>query len=299
VKTKRLAVIVAVLLMALPLAAAMPDGERVERVVVRTVDAGAAGATAEDAAAGSAPRAFKVVVVGGEGDGAKVLEDVLVDTPHHRVIRIAGGAPGEGGERIRMFHAGAEGGLRSFAPIEGRGFLGVHLIDLTPELRAHFGAGDEAGLLVGRVEEGSPAEQAGLRVGDLLTRVGGEAVSGNWDVVRKVRPLTAGQGVALEVVREGRVETLSATVAEREPPQIEAHALLRRLGEDGETRVWQVDPEELRARMGEVTEIFADPEWREKIKTLTVTGEGLHTRLQEMEREIQRLEKELADQRRE
>lgn len=293
-KTKTMGIVLIALIAALPLAAAMPDGEptlRVERIALASADG-------EAPEAGGKPR-VKVVVVGGEGDEAKVLEDVLVDAPHHRVIRIGAGAPGEGGERIRVFHAGAGGGLRSFAPIEGRGFLGVHLIDLTPELRAHFGAGDEAGLLVGRVEEGSPAEQAGLRVGDLLTRVGGEAVSGNWDVVRKVRPLTAGQGVALEVVRDGRVETLSATVAERDQPQIEAHALLRRLGEDGEAKVWQLDPEELRERMGEVTELFASPEWQERVKVLSLTGEGLHTRLQEMEREIQRLEKELEEQRRE
>jgi membrane-associated protease RseP (regulator of RpoE activity) len=293
VKTKTTWIVVAVLLAALPLAAAMQEDQPIERVVVRTVGAGDGEATAE----GTAKHKVKVVVVDGEDGEERVLEDVLVDAPHRRVFRVEA-APGEAGERVRMFHSGP-GGLLDLAPVEGRGFLGVHLIDVTPELRAHFGGGEEAGLLVGRVEAGSPAEQAGLRVGDLLTRVGGEPVAGNWDVLRKVRPLTAGQGVALEVVRDGRVETLSATVAEREQPQIEAHALLRRLGEDGEARVWQVDPEELRARMGEVTEIFADPQWREKVKTLAITGEGLESRLQEMEREIQRLEEELEAQRRE
>lgn len=118
-------------------------------------------------------------------------------------------------------------------------------------------------------------------------------------MTRQVRPLTAGQGIALEVVRDGRAETLSATVAEREQPQIEAHALLRRLGEDGETKVWQIDPEELRERMGAVTQMFASPEWQERVKSLTVTGEGLGARLEEMEREIERLQKELEEQRRE
>lgn len=113
-----------------------------------------------------------------------------------------------------------------------------------------------------------------------------------------MRPLTAGQGIALEVVRDGRVETLSATVAEREQPQIEAHALLRRLGEDGEAKVWQIDPEELRERMGAVTEMFASPEWQERVKSLTLTGEGLGARLEEMELEIERLEKHLEEQNR-
>jgi membrane-associated protease RseP (regulator of RpoE activity) len=280
------------LLAAPPLAAAMQDGEPTERVVVRTVGAGDGEAPAE----GTARHQIKVVVVDGEDGEERVLEDVLVDAPHRRVFRVEG-APGKAGEGVRMLHAGP-GGMLDFAPVEGRGFLGVHLIDVTPELRAHFGGGEEAGLLVGRVEAGSPAEQAGLRVGDLLTRVGGEPVAGNWDVLRKVRPLTAGQGVALEVVRDGRVETLSATVAEREQPQIEAHALLRRLGEDGETKVWQLDPEELRERMGEVTELFASPEWQERVKVLSLTGEGLGARLEEMERELERLEKHLEEQNR-
>jgi membrane-associated protease RseP (regulator of RpoE activity) len=291
--TKKTGIVAAALIAALPLAAAMPDGEPIERVVVRTVEGGDAEASAE----GTAKSQVKIVVVGGEGDEARVLEDVLVDAPHRRVLRVEG-APGEAGERIRVFHAGP-GDFGSFGAIEGRGFLGVHLVELTPELRAHLGAAGEAGLLVGRVEAGSPAEQAGLRVGDLLTRVGGEPVSGNWDVLRQVRPLTAGQGVALEVVRDGRVETLSATVAEREQPQIEAHTLLRRLGEDGEAKVWQIDPEELRERMGEVTELFASPEWQERVKVLSVTGEGIEARLEELAREIERLQKELEAQRRE
>lgn len=292
-KTKIVGIGLVVLVAALPLAAAMQDAERIERTAVALAAAADAPAGAEGE---ETKRAIKVVVVDGEGGEPRVLEDVVVDGPHRQVIRLQG-KPGAEGERVRVFHAGPEGaGL--FAPIAGRGFLGVHLVDLTPELRAHFGAAGEAGLLVGRVEAGGPAEQAGVRVGDLLTHVGGEPVTTSWDVLRRVRPLGVGQGVALEVVRDGRVHSLSATVAEREQPQIEAHTLLRRLGEDGEVKVWQIDPEEMGRRMGEVTELFASPEWRERVKTLTVTGEGLEERLEALEQEIQRLEKELREERR-
>lgn len=288
-KTKIAGIVLVVLVAALPLAAAMVDGERVERIAVAEVAADGAVA-----AEGEQKHVVKVVVVDGEGEEV-VLEDV-VGEPHRRVFRVEG-TPGAEGERVRVLHAGP-GGPHWFGSIEGKGFLGVHLVELTPELRTHFGAGDDAGLLVGSVEAGSPAELAGLRVGDVLTRVGGEPVAGSFDVLRKVRPLTAGQGVALEVVREGRVETLSATVVEREQPQIEAHTLLRRLEEDGDVKVWQLDPEELRQRMGDVTEFFASPEWRERVKTLTVTGEGLAERVEALEQEIERLEKELEEERR-
>lgn len=289
-KTKIVGIGLVVLVAALPLAAAMQEAERVERPAVAV----AVGAEAPDGE-GEVKRKVQVVVVDGEGEKVEVLEDVVVGEPHRQLLRLQGKPGAEGG--LRVLHAGPEG-AGFFAPIDGRGFLGVHLVDITPELRAHFGAAGEAGLLVARVEAGSPAEQAGVRVGDVLTHVGGEPVTTSWDVLRQVRPLTAGQGVALEVVRDGRVETLSATVAERDQPQIEAHALLRRLGEDGEVKVWQLDPEEMGRRMGEVTDFFADPEWRERVKTLTLTGEGLGERLEELEKEIQRLEKELQEERR-
>jgi membrane-associated protease RseP (regulator of RpoE activity) len=287
--TKKTGIVAAALIAALPLAAAMPDGEPIERVVVRTVEGGDAEASAE----GTAKHEVKIVVVGGEGDEARVLEDVLVDAPHRRVLRVEG-APGEAGERFRMLLGGPEG-RGFFGAIEGRGFLGVHLVELTPELRSHFGAAGEAGLLVGRVEAGSPAEQAGLRVGDLLTRVGGEPVSGNWDVLRQVRPLTAGQGVALEVVRDGRVETVSATVTERELPRLEAGALMRRLGEEGESFTWELDPEELSKRMEKVTEYFSSPEWKAHVRELESTSRTLEERLAGLEEELRALEQKLQE----
>lgn len=292
--TKTVGIALVMLVAALPLAAAMQDAARVESpavVEVRTAEA-PAGAEGE-----KEKQAIRVMVVGGEDGEVEVLEDVVIDGPHRKVFRVEA-KPGAEGERVRVFHAGPEG-WPSFAPIAGRGFLGVHLVDITPELRAHFGVPGEAGLLVGRVETGSPAEQAGVRVGDVLTHVGGEPVESSWDVLRQVRPLDAGQGVALEVVRGGRVESLSATVAEREQPQVDAHALLRRLGEDGDVKVWQIDAEEMGRRMGEVTELFASPEWRERVEKLAVTGEGLEERLEALEQEIHRLEKELEEERRE
>src|SRR4029077_19784150 len=54
-----------------------------------------------------------------------------------------------------------------------RGYLGIQLIEITPELRAHYGVARDAGVLVGGVEPDSPAAKAGIEVGDIITRDGG------------------------------------------------------------------------------------------------------------------------------
>lgn len=58
-----------------------------------------------------------------------------------------------------------------------RGRLGVDAIELPASLRAHFGAPEDAGVLVSNVMEGSPADDAGIRVGDVIYEADGQPVS--------------------------------------------------------------------------------------------------------------------------
>lgn len=96
-----------------------------------------------------------------------------------------------------------------------RGYLGVELIEMTPDLRAHYGAPREAGVLVGSVEADSPAAKAGIEVGDIITRSDGEKVESVSDLTRMVRVKKAGDSVKIEVSRNRAIKTLTATVAER------------------------------------------------------------------------------------
>jgi membrane-associated protease RseP (regulator of RpoE activity) len=105
----------------------------------------------------------------------------------------------------------------SFSFQSGRGRLGVHATDMTEELRDHFGAPKEAGVLVQRVEPGTPAAKAGLRVGDVITRVGGEAVEGPSDVSRAISDKKNGELVPVAVVRGRRVLQLQAKL-DSDPP---------------------------------------------------------------------------------
>ena len=98
----------------------------------------------------------------------------------------------------------------------GHGYLGVQLVDITEELREFYGAQKDAGTLISRVAEDSPAAAAGFEVGDVITAVAGEPTENSWDVVRSVAQFDPEEEVAVEVVRDGAPVTLTATLAERE-----------------------------------------------------------------------------------
>jgi putative serine protease PepD len=84
-------------------------------------------------------------------------------------------------------------------------FLGVSLTDAS---------GDTAGALIREVQQGSPAEQSGLREGDLIIKLGDRAVDGADTVVGAVRGFRPGDKVEVSYVRDGRPATTTVTLAE-------------------------------------------------------------------------------------
>ncbi|HMF10259.1 MAG TPA: PDZ domain-containing protein [Thermoanaerobaculia bacterium] len=102
-----------------------------------------------------------------------------------------------------------------------RGFLGVQLIDITEDLRAHFGAPRDAGVLVSEVEKDSPAAKAGVSVGDVITRIDGYQMESARDVTRAIRHKKKGDVVKIDVQRAKAARTLSATLEERKGRELE------------------------------------------------------------------------------
>jgi predicted metalloprotease with PDZ domain len=100
----------------------------------------------------------------------------------------------------------------------GKGRLGLMLMGLTPELRTHFGATNTAGVLVARVEVGSPAAKAGVRVGDVLTRTNEQTVDDAGDVRAAISSAKKGDTVELVVVRDRKPLTLKVVLADDAPP---------------------------------------------------------------------------------
>jgi membrane-associated protease RseP (regulator of RpoE activity) len=124
---------------------------------------------------------------------------------------------------FRGLHEGLEGlheGMENFHftwQDFRRPMLGVSVSETTPELRRHLGGDDDAGVLVSKVHEDSPAEDAGIRVGDLIVAVDGEPVARSGEIRRALRD-RAGETVRVDVVRDGSSVSLSVSLPELSEP---------------------------------------------------------------------------------
>lgn len=100
--------------------------------------------------------------------------------------------------------------------MRGGSHLGVRLEDLDKDDVSRLKLTEEKGALVKNVEEGSPAEKAGIKAGDVIVRYHGESVLGASQLARLVRETPPGRTVPIELVREGAVQKLTATLGGEE-----------------------------------------------------------------------------------
>jgi serine protease Do len=104
--------------------------------------------------------------------------------------------------------------LREFGQTR-RGWLGVHIQDVTPDLAEALGLKEAKGALVTDVPQG-PAQEAGLKQGDVILNFDGADVADTRALVRRVADAPIGQAVKVIVMREGKTETLDVKLGRRE-----------------------------------------------------------------------------------
>jgi membrane-associated protease RseP (regulator of RpoE activity) len=148
-----------------------------------------------------------------------------------------------------------------------RSYIGVSLTGLTPELREHFGAPKDAGVLVESVQDDSPADKAGIKVGDIVLAVDGKDVKSSADLRTALREKKEGDSVRIEVLRGRARQTFVTTVKERETP-----------------RVFQLD---------ELPGVMSSPEWRARVQRFGGDCGDLQSRIKELETRLKDLEKKL------
>ena len=98
-----------------------------------------------------------------------------------------------------------------------RGWLGVSIQPITPELALQFNLNAEEGSLVADVMEGGPAEKAGIMRGDVIVAFNGEKVSDPHNLRNAVAKTPPGEVVKITVIREGAAKTIMLTISELAP----------------------------------------------------------------------------------
>ena len=113
-----------------------------------------------------------------------------------------------------------------------RGQLGVMIGELTPELADYFEIDSTKGAMINEVLEGSPAEKAGLQVGDVVLEIDGRQVEGIGDLRNTIAMAAPGSTVKLLVHRDGKERNVTVRIAELSETQALADTsnLSRKLG---------------------------------------------------------------------
>lgn len=105
-----------------------------------------------------------------------------------------------------------------------RGYLGVGIQPVNDDIAAALGLPKNKGEIIGRVEPGGPGAKAGLRQGDVVTAINGQAVTPDRTLSYLVANAAPGSTIRMDVIRDGRPTTVTATVATR-PPEDQMAAL--------------------------------------------------------------------------
>ncbi|CAK0749866.1 Periplasmic serine endoprotease DegP [Gammaproteobacteria bacterium] len=95
-----------------------------------------------------------------------------------------------------------------------RGVLGVNTQDITPELAGAMGIAVGQGVVINEVQPDSPAARSGLRVGDVVDVMNGHPIHSTAEFRTAIGTLRVGSSVTLEVLRQGRRQTIRSEVAD-------------------------------------------------------------------------------------
>jgi S1-C subfamily serine protease len=98
-----------------------------------------------------------------------------------------------------------------------RGLLGVVIQDITPEVADVLGLSGNSGALVSKVNENSAAEKAGIRIEDVIVTINGTRLRTSGSLKNAIGLLPPGEQVTVGLIRDGREQTVTATLGELAP----------------------------------------------------------------------------------
>ena len=97
-----------------------------------------------------------------------------------------------------------------------RGYLGIGIQEVTPELAPHFELKNAEGIIIGAVEPGSAAEKAGLKTGEVILELNGNKVGGIGRFRNDIASHAPGSEQELVLIRDGKRETVPITIGQYE-----------------------------------------------------------------------------------
>jgi serine protease Do len=95
-----------------------------------------------------------------------------------------------------------------------RGYLGVHIQDVTPELATAFGLKQGGGVLIGDVSPDTPAARAGLKKGDVILQINGQPIDARNQLQVQIAQMAPGTPVKLQIWRNGATQNVSLNLGE-------------------------------------------------------------------------------------
>lgn len=99
---------------------------------------------------------------------------------------------------------------------QDRKYIGIMLQELTAELSEYFGVKEGLGLLVAQIEEGSPAQEAGLKVGDVIIGADGERIESVNELSRVIQKKEEGDKIEIEFLRDRKKKKVEVKIAKEE-----------------------------------------------------------------------------------
>ena len=98
-----------------------------------------------------------------------------------------------------------------------RGWFGVDVADITPELAESLGLKGTRGAIVGAIERGSPAEKGGVKLGDVIVAINGRVVPDVSSALNAIAEFSPGKAVPVKVIRRNQELSLEVMVGKRRP----------------------------------------------------------------------------------
>lgn len=96
-----------------------------------------------------------------------------------------------------------------------QGYIGVHIDELNPRAAAHLGIKKDSGAIIVQVQEGSPAQKAGVEAYDVILEFNGKKITNGLEFMNAVAGSTINQTVKIKVLRDNKEKIIDITVAER------------------------------------------------------------------------------------